>query len=377
MSLTVTHFIPHLAPAAGGPVSALDNMAQCQVTAGFDVRITTGPLLAADRGFVADVAEGKKREAELPHEERVAMGPAERARIDRLVEQSDVCHIHGVWEPLQRAVARSAKRQKRVLFMTPHGLLTRWAMGQGRLKKMVYLAAWLRPQLPVDCVQHFASVAERDGTTGLGRLKRAQVVPMGIDTDRFGSADDPDYLSRQHGLAGPTVLFVGRVHPGKGVEHLVAAAKQMDPAACGIVIAGPNTSDWARSLMREADQVGPRFVFTGALPLDEVARALTSATVYCLPSDHENFGMAAAEAMAAGAACLLSREVAIADEAVAAGAAGFCRRDSAGLAADLTALLADADRRRSLAAAAKAHARTCYDLSVTAAAWKTAYHTTH
>lgn len=374
MSLTVTHFAPDLAPAAGGPVTALDNMARCQVSAGLEVRIASGPLLTADPGFVADVSEGKTREAELPQAARTAMGPGERERIDRLVAQSDVCHIHGVWEPLQRAVARSAKRQDRVLFWTPHGLLTRWAMGRGRLKKSVYLAACFRPQLPKRCVQHFASEAERESTTGLGRVGRAQVVPMGIDTDRFGRVDDTDYLSRQHGSEGPTVLFVGRVHPGKGVEHLVAAAKRMDAAACTFVIAGPNTSEWAQGLMRDAEKVEPRYVFTGALPLEEVARALTSATVYCLPSDHENFGMAAAEAMAAGAACLLSREVAIAGEAAKAGAAAICRRDPAGLAADLNDLLNAAERRHALAAAAKAHARTCYDLAVTAEAWKAAYH---
>ncbi|MEM8739295.1 MAG: glycosyltransferase [Planctomycetota bacterium] len=373
MSFTVTHFIPDLAASAGGPVTALDNMTRCQIQAGLDVRLTTAQLLAESPGYAANVAEGKVSESELSTAVRTKTTPAERRRIENLIGQSDICHMHGVWEPLQRAVAHAAKRQNCPLFWTPHGLLTDWALGQGRLKKRLYLAMFLRPHLPAHCVQHFASEAERDGTRGLGRLRRSVIVPMGIETHRFGGVHDPSYMEKSHGVTGPTVLFVGRVHPGKGVEHLVAAARQMAPELCTFVIAGPNTSDWAQTIMREAREAGPRFLFTGALPLDEVARALTSATVYCLPSDHENFGMAAAEALAAGAACLLSREVAIAAEAVNAGAARFCRRDPTGLSADLTALLQDAAGRRSLAAAAKEYAKTCYDLSVTVETWKNAY----
>jgi len=367
MTLTVTHFIRDLNPATGGPVSALANMVRCQTEAGLRVRIATPTSLQTNLGDYSDFPTGQSAEENSPSTD----GP--RSSPDVLVRKSDVIHLHGVWEPIIRNALAAAKKSGTPIVWTPHGMLTRWAMNQSRLKKHAYHRLLFRRHLPPSTVQHFASTAERDATVPCTRLAHGEVVPLGIDTNHFATQRDPDYLQRVHQINGPSVLFVGRIHPGKGVEHLIAAAWHLPPEACTFVIAGPHYSDWAQNQIQAATRLPVRFVFTGPLAPRDVAFALSSTTVYCLPSDHENFGMAAAEALAAGTPSLLSREVAIAAGAVDANAAAFCRRDPAGLAEDLADALSKPNRLDSLGSKASAYAAKHFAIDVTAQRWRSLY----
>ena len=91
---------------------------------------------------------------------------------------------------------------------------------------------------------------------------------------------------------GPVVLYVGRIAAGKGLEHLVAAAKAIPDVH--VVIVGPDDRHGAdRSLAGDRVHVLP--------PTDEPPFDLyRAAAVFVLPSAGESFGMAAAEAASVG-----------------------------------------------------------------------------
>jgi len=67
--------------------------------------------------------------------------------------------------------------------------------------------------------------------------------------------------------------------------------------------------------------ISERVHWVGFLSGEEKREALAAASVFCLPSHSENFGIAAVEAMAAGLACVLGDGVAVAEQAARAGAA--------------------------------------------------------
>jgi glycosyltransferase involved in cell wall biosynthesis len=106
------------------------------------------------------------------------------------------------------------------------------------------------------------------------------------------------------------VLYVGRIAAGKGIEHLLAAAREIPDAH--VVIAGP---DDRHGVSTQAPRVH-------TLPVtDEPPRALyPQADVFVLPSAGESFGMVAAEAAAAGTPVIVSDRC---------GVAGFFRDDEA------------------------------------------------
>ncbi|WP_290051000.1 glycosyltransferase, partial [Amycolatopsis solani] len=84
---------------------------------------------------------------------------------------------------------------------------------------------------------------------------------------------------------------------------------------------------------------------------------LAAADVFALLSDNENFGVAVAEALAAGVAVLVSDEVYLGDDLAPEGAAVVTRRDPAAAGKALRDLLADDRRRQTIGAAGRAWAR--------------------
>jgi glycosyltransferase involved in cell wall biosynthesis len=103
-------------------------------------------------------------------------------------------------------------------------------------------------------------------------------------------------------LDAPLILYVGRIAAGKGIDHLLEAAKQIPDAH--VVLSGPD----------DRHGVSTQSARVHRLPMtDEPPRDLyPQADVFVLPSAGESFGMVAAEAAAAGTPVIVSDRCGIA-----------------------------------------------------------------
>jgi phosphatidylinositol alpha-mannosyltransferase len=117
-----------------------------------------------------------------------------------------------------------------------------------------------------------------------------------IEVDRF--AQGP-----AHPVEGPTVFFLGRHEPRKGLEVLLAALADLPPDVHVWVGGdGPQTAE-----LRERYGQDRRVEWLGRISDAERNERLRGCTVYCSPSVRgESFGMVLLEAMAAGAALVAS-----------------------------------------------------------------------
>jgi phosphatidylinositol alpha-mannosyltransferase len=116
-----------------------------------------------------------------------------------------------------------------------------------------------------------------------------ELVFNGIEIERFAKATPEP-------TEGPTILFLGRHEPRKGLAVLLEAMAEL-PADVRLWVAsdGPET---ARLRAEAADD--PRVSWLGRLGDEEKARRLRGADVFCAPSLHgESFGVVLLEAMAA------------------------------------------------------------------------------
>jgi len=186
--------------------------------------------------------------------------------------------------------------------------------------------------------------------------ERLQVVPEGIDPAAWEPAAEPG-LERQPA----TVLCVARQYPRKRVVDLIEAFAEVAvrlPRARLVVIGdGPEH----RQLQQRVVQLGLGSVvqLLGALPDDqEVRRWYRRATLFCLPSLQEGFGIVFLEAMASGLPVVSTTATAI-PEVVPDGEAGLLvpPRDPQALAAALLRLLQDPDLVARLRDAGRRHAR--------------------
>ncbi len=203
---------------------------------------------------------------------------------------------------------------------------------------------------------------------------RVFVVHNGIDPQDYQPDRGTDVLER-YGVdpARPAVVFVGRITRQKGVEHLLSAARHLDPKASLVLCAGaPDTPEIGAEVARRVEDLRAErdaVVWIDAmLPRRDVVQLLSHATVFACPSVYEPMGIVNLEAMACEAPVVATATGGI-PEVVADGETGLLvpidpaedgtgePRDrelfARGLADRVNALLAEPERARAMGSAGR------------------------
>ncbi|MEI7666397.1 MAG: glycosyltransferase family 4 protein [Synechococcaceae cyanobacterium ELA263] len=191
--------------------------------------------------------------------------------------------------------------------------------------------------------------------------ERLALVPEGIDLSLWSPSTDPGALAQLDAARDPcTVLCVARQYPRKRVTDLIAAfplvLAQRPEARLVVIGDGPEHGALRQQL---ADLgIGSSVQLLGALASDQEVRAwYRRASIFCLPSIQEGFGIVFLEAMASGLPVVSTTATAI-PEVVPHGEAGLLvpPRDPPALAAAILSLLGDAALQQRLRAFGRRHA---------------------
>ena len=218
-----------------------------------------------------------------------------------------------------------------------------------------------------------AAVAEKLRAENPRLAARIALFPYPIDWPLLACA-------RSAARRAPTPLvigYVGRLHPEKGLHLLLAAARllarrpglpdwTLEIVGPVSIASGGGGEAWWNALQAEfAPALGDRLRLGGPeFDAAKLAQRYAAMDVFCYPSiaeEGETFGVAVAEAMAAGCAPVVSGLACFRD-LVVEGQTGLVFDHTPPEAADrlaaaLARLLADAELRRAVAARAQSHAR--------------------
>lgn len=344
--MRILHYHRGVDLTQGGVARAVVDMTGVLARAGMDVTLAT-PRIHDPAGVVAAQGSARAAVAELPALGRSQrLGPGALSRLDELIRATDVVHLHALWSPSNLQVARLARRAGKAYVVTVHGMLGGWSLSQARLKKQVFLALGGRSYLRWAAALHFSCEDEREQARGQIGSTPTRVIPLALDLDPFRGGGG---AARDSG-ARPRVLFLSRLHPVKGVELLIEAVERL--AASGLepelVIAGTGDEAYERTMRERARPLGDRATFPGFVDGSAKADLYRSADVFVLPSEHENFGLAWAEAMACGVATIVTRQTGPAREIEAAGAGVVTDRTPGAITEALVRLLTDAPGRAAL-----------------------------
>jgi glycosyltransferase involved in cell wall biosynthesis len=160
-------------------------------------------------------------------------------------------------------------------------------------------------------------------------------------------------------LEGPVrLLAVGSVVPRKGYDVLVAALGRIGDLPWRLVIAGDNRRHPAAAARLDEDiaalGLADRIELRGALPADALGALYAASDLFVLPSRHEGYGMAYAEAIAHGLPVIGTTAGAIPETVPRQAGVLVPPDDVAALAATLRQLIESAPERERLAAGARA-----------------------
>lgn len=233
--------------------------------------------------------------------------------------QFDLAHIHALFSPVTTFAATIARHHQLPYIMRPCGMLDPADLQKKWRLKQIYATLLERPNLAGAAAIHFTSkqeakISERFGLGSTNKMAVPQdlVIPLGVTARLF-----PKRLRESQ---VPIILFMSRIEPKKGLDLLIPALEII--LASGIefhfILAGSNPQDadyeTRIKLKIQNSSLSKYTTIAGFVSGDRKNELLTNADLFVLPSYYENFGIAVAEAMAAGVPVAISDRVHISED---------------------------------------------------------------
>ena len=323
--MRILHVIPSAAPIDGGPNLAVRGMTRGLVNRGIDVTVATTNAAGSaaldvpvDTPVIEDGVVYRYFARSVPGTWKFSW-PMTRW-LWAHARSYDVVHVHALFSYATIPGCRAAAHAPVPYVLRPLGTLSEWSLGHRRWKKRPYYALLERSHLEMASAIHVTSDAEAEDVTRLGYGERARVIPLGVDvSERPTSRAQTSHADRPLRL-----LFLSRLHEKKNVPLLLRALASVDVTsrAIELTVAGDGEPALRARLEALVTELGldARVRFVGHVDGAEKRRVLEEADCFVLPSAHENFGIAVAEALAAALPVIVTPGVALAPNVVTAGA---------------------------------------------------------
>jgi glycosyltransferase involved in cell wall biosynthesis len=231
------------------------------------------------------------------------VSPVMFLRLWPMIRWADVVHLTAVYSPPTMPTLLICRLLGKPLMWSPQGALQRWDHTTNRTAKRIWEQMC---RLLLDrriCTLHTTSAEEAaDSTIRIPHIP-VEVVPNGVGI--------PDLLPNRvwQPEGRLRLLYLGRLHPIKGIENLVQALKFINDETVTLSICGSGNDDYTtklKALIREL-RLENRISFHGHVDGVSKLEALMNADVCLVPSFSENFGMAIAEALAHAVPVIASR----------------------------------------------------------------------
>ena len=316
--MRIVHVINTMHPSDGGPPTMVAHLASEQAKLGNEVHVLSYALgndNADARGTLKLVDGGDKVIAHALTRDGLEKFYARRAAaaLQGLLPGTNIVHIHGVWPAITWACGRVCRRMAMPYCVLAHGSLNDWTLAQSKLKKDLVIATITRRFTQGAAFMQATSEYEARCLRERHLADRIELIPAGVDWSSLEQlpARGAFRAERRELADDPFVLFLARLHPGKGLDVAIDAIKLVRERGhrAHLIVAGPDQG-CAAPARAQAAALGVQDAvhFVGPLYGPHKRAAMVDAACFIMPSQGESFGLSIAEAMACACPVVISPE---------------------------------------------------------------------
>ncbi|MEQ8384381.1 MAG: glycosyltransferase [Coleofasciculus sp. A1-SPW-01] len=255
----------------------------------------------------------------------------------------DIVHTHYLFSYAPTCAAVIATYQRIPYIATPYGMLTEWAINNQRLKKQIY-SIIERYNLNRAVAIHCSTAEESKNVEEFNVNTQNIVIPYGIHLPNYQS-NAKQCIHKIYNVYSKKkiILYLSRIHYKKRPDLLIKALRKLNEQDYDfhLILAGSGEPDYVNHLKKLVASVGltKHTSFAGFVTGEDKNLLLQGSDIFVLPSFSENFGVAVAEAMAAGLPVIVTPGVQISPEIAEAKAGLVVEGDVETLADAIATLL--------------------------------------
>lgn len=299
--MRILQVAPFYSPKMGGSARVVHQISKHLAIRGHQVTVLAGDFGLQEAQFAASEAFEQNLLPSLTSRWGFYVTPRLFAWCRERVSDFDVIHLHEVRTFQNVVLQRFSKRRSIPYVISAHGTLP--VIEARKCVKRIFDSVFGSSLLPgAACCIAVSRFETRQYLAAGNRPERMRLIPNGLDLDEFACLPVRGTFRRKVGLVDSEtkiLLFLGRLHPIKGVRYLLKAFGHLAGAGkrlC-LVIAGPDGGEQT-SLESLAVQLGirERTIFPGPLYGRAKLAALVDADVVVYAPKYEIFGLVPFEA---------------------------------------------------------------------------------
>jgi len=231
-----------------------------------------------------------------------AVSPSLLMSLRSYIEWADVVHLFAVYSFPTLPTILQCRASAKPIVWSPLGALQRWQEVRRPTLKAIWDFVWYHAadldRLVLNCT------SEKEKLDTLTRLPHLQsvVIPHGVEA--------PNKVDPTDGNGKLRLLFLGRLHPIKGIELLLQACRYLpDNLLWQLTLAGSGEASYVNQLTQQMEYFGLRkHINLAGQVVGEAKKILFEhSDVLLVPSYSESFGLVVAEALAHGVPVIASR----------------------------------------------------------------------